>query len=218
MAAESITSASDSELLGIAINLHSTIEGNEAAYGLTAGFTASLEASKNSFETALANHNAKQAEAKAQTALKESVRDGLEALIRDARRLAKAGKISESLLASMGIPSPSQAAPANATVPAGMVDTRERLRDTISWTDAASLNNKRKPRGTMGAEIWVKVDGPPPGDEKDCTFLTLDAFTPYLAEYEPADAGKTAHYMLRWRMRDGAVSAFGETISATITG
>lgn len=69
----------------------------------------------------------------------------------------------------------------------------------------------------MGAEIWVKIDGSPPGDEKECTFLTLDAFTPYLAKYGPENAGKTAHYMLRWRMRDGAVSAWGETVSSTIT-
>jgi len=64
----------------------------------------------------------------------------------------------------------------------------------------------------------VKIDGPPPADEKDVVFLTLDAFTPYVAEYGGDRAGKTAHYMLRWRMRDGSVGAWGETVSATITG
>jgi len=57
-----------------------------------------------------------------------------------------------------------------------------------------------------------------PGSEKECVFLTLDAFTPYLAEYDAVDSNKTAHYMVRWRLRDGSVSAWGETISATITG
>jgi len=32
------------------------------------------------------------------------------------------------------------------------------------------------------------------------------------------DAGKMAHYVLRWRMRDGSVGAWGDTVSATITG
>lgn len=32
-----------------------------------------------------------------------------------------------------------------------------------------------------------------------------------------ADGGKMAHYMLRWRMRDGSTGAWGETVSATIT-
>lgn len=59
---------------------------------------------------------------------------------------------------------------------------------------------------------------PSAGNEKDCVFLSLDTLTPYTAEYEPVDAGKTAHYMLRWSMRDGSVTAWGETVSATITG
>ena len=42
--------------------------------------------------------------------------------------------------------------------------------------------------------------------------------TPYVAEYDGADAGKMAHYMLRWRMRDGSTTAWAETVSATITG
>jgi hypothetical protein len=48
-------------------------------------------------------------------------------------------------------------------------------------------------------------------------FLGLDTKTPYVAHFEPEDAGKTAYYMLRWLMADGSVSAWGETISATIT-
>jgi hypothetical protein len=70
----------------------------------------------------------------------------------------------------------------------------------------------------MGAEIWVKIDGTPPGSEKDCTFLAVDSATPYVAEYDAAEGGKTAHYMIRWRMRDGSLGAWGETVSATITG
>lgn len=87
-----------------------------------------------------------------------------------------------------------------------------------SWIEAATPDNKRRPRGAMGAEIFVKLDGPPPADEKQCTFLTVDSAMPYLAQYEGADAGKMAHYMLRWRMRDGSVKAWSETISATIIG
>jgi hypothetical protein len=91
------------------------------------------------------------------------------------------------------------------------------LRHTINFTDAASPAIKRRPRGVIGCEIWVKIDGPPPGDEKDCTFLALDTATPYVAEYSPEQAGKTAHYLLRWQLRDGSRTAFGETVSATIT-
>ena len=84
--------------------------------------------------------------------------------------------------------------------------------------DAASPDNKKRPRGSIGCEIFVKLDGPPPVDEKECTYLALDSATPYLTEYLGTDAGKMAHYMLRWRMQDGTTSAWAETLSATITG
>jgi len=55
-------------------------------------------------------------------------------------------------------------------------------------------------------------------NEKDCWFLALDSATLYLPEYSGSDAGKIAHYMLRWRMQDGSLGPWGETVSATITG
>lgn len=177
-----------------------------------------LKTLKDIFTAGLTDHVAKQAAAKAATQTKDGQRVTLEALLRVVRNIAKAAGASAAALAALGIPTSSGTAPSNATVPAGSVNTSQRLRHTLQWTDAAALDNKRKPRGVMGCEIWVKLDGPPPTDEKECTFLTLDAFTPYLAEYEGADAGKMAHYLIRWRMKDGSVSAWGETISATITG
>jgi hypothetical protein len=215
---DSISGASDSELLTIATNLHTTIATTPTVFGLTAAFATALEGARDDFDQELTLHVTKQAAAKSQRLTKDQMRSALEVFVRDARTLAKAAKTSEANIASMGIPSQSAAAPANATVPAASVDTRERLRHTISFRDHAFPENKRKPRGTVGAEIWVKVGETAPGNEKDCVFLTLDTLTPHVAEYEPTDAGKTAHYMLRWSMRDGSVSAWGETVSATITG
>ncbi|MBX3294187.1 MAG: hypothetical protein KF762_00505 [Acidobacteria bacterium] len=209
---------SDAELVDVADQVIAAMTPNPGKYQSSAGVVAQLTAERNTFETDLTAHVAAQAAAKSATATKEASRDVLEAAIRSIRNIAKAGGTSQADMDALGIPSSSGAAPSNATVPAGAIDTSERLRHTISWTDAASLDNKRKPRGTMGCEIWLKLDGPPPVDEKECTFLTLDSKTPYLAEYSGTDAGKMAHYLLRWRMNDGSVSAWGETVSATITG
>lgn len=218
MPADSIASLSDSELLAMATNMLSKVNSSPTTYGLTVTYAAELDAKRDQFNTELNDHVTKQADAKAQTLKKDNARSVLESIIRDGRNLAKAAKIPEAVYAELGIPSGSAPAPSNVTVPSALIDMRERLRHKLSWTDAASLDNKKKPRGVMGAEIWVKIGDPPPGNEKDCVFLTLDAFTPYVAEYDPADAGKMAHYMIRWRMRDGSVSAWGETVSATITG
>jgi hypothetical protein len=216
--ADNIQGLSDSALLDIATQVITAMTADPTLYGATAAVVTDLTTIRNQFNSEFMAHVSAQAAAKAATATKDATRDGLEAAIRSIRNIAKATGTTEANMSSLGIPSSSAAAPPSATVPAGAVNTSERLRHTIDWTDAGSLDNRRKPRGTMGAEIWLKLDGAPPTDEKDCTFLTLDAFTPYLAEYAGSDAGKMAHYMLRWRMRDGSVGAWGETVSATITG
>ncbi len=104
--------------------------------------------------------------------------------------MSKVGGAAKSDMAALGIPVQSEKAPANATRPAVRVDTGQRLQHTIHWTEEATPDNKRKPRGAMGAEIWAKFDGPPPIDETECTFLTLDAFTPYKKNIPEQTAAK----------------------------
>ena len=41
---------------------------------------------------------------------------------------------------------------------------------------------------------------------------------PHTADYAGDDAGKMVHYMARWKMRGGETLAFGERVSATVTG
>ena len=216
--ADSIATASDSELLNIANQVIEAIQTTPAKYGLTAAFVTAMQGARDNFDNDLTGHVAQQASAKAQTVKKNGSRDIIAGFVRDSNTSAKAAKASEADIALMGIPSSSQAAPANATVPLAMIDTSKRLHHTISFRDAGTPDNKKKPRGVVGAEIWVKIGSPEPAGVKDCVFLGLDTLTPYTANYEAEEAGKMAYYMLRWNMRDGTLTPFGETVSATITG
>lgn len=217
--ADSIASASDSELIDIATQCFNAMNGNLANYpGVVQTQVDDLKVFYQTFGTDLNDHVAKQAAAKSATQTKEASRDIVEDQIRVLRNIAKVAGASEANMAALGIPTTSSKAPSNATRPSGRVDTSQRLQHTLHWTEETTADNKRKPLGAMGAEIWVKLDGPPPVDESECMFLTLDAFTPYLKEYAGADAGKMAHYMFRWRMRDGQTKSWSETVSATITG
>ena len=215
--AKGITGLSDNELLAVANQMATVLAANPANYGTTAPDVTAFQAFIDGFESELAAQAAALAASKAATVNKETARTTVESQMRSFRDTGKL-TAKDSEMAALGLPASSDPSP-NATVPTAAVNTSERLRHTLSWSDAAApVGSKKRPRGAMGAEIWVKIDGPPPGSEKDCTYLALDSATPYLAEYDSADAGKTAHYMLRWRMRDGATGAFGETVSATITG
>ena len=101
-----------------------------------------------------------------------------------------------------------------------MVDTSQRLRHEIRFADEASPTSRAKPAGIMGCEIWVKVSATgeaAPSSADELSFLSLDTASPYIAEYDGANGGKTAHYMLRWVKSGGEKGPWSETISATIT-
>ena len=47
-----------------------------------------------------------------------------------------------------------------------------------------------------GCEIWCAIS--PAATIADASYLATDTATPYLATFDAADAGKPAHYFLRW--------------------
>lgn len=65
-------------------------------------------------------------------------------------------------------------------------------------------------------ETWVKMDGPPPVDPGELTFLAVDTRAPYTRDYDGAQGGKPAHYMLRWVNSRGEVGPWSATVTATI--
>lgn len=93
------------------------------------------------------------------------------------RKLLDANGGAASKYAALGIPQAESVGPTTTTVPVATVDTSERLRHTIRWADSATPSSKRRPRGTIGIEIWRKIDGPLSGSELDCEFLALDTET-----------------------------------------
>lgn len=220
--ADFIERAGDSVLLAESTQFLATVNGSTlSTLGLTAAQVTALETAIAEFQIALDQHIAAQAAAKSKTQAKDEKRDALEQLLRQFLRVIKAQEAtSESDLSNFGqiATGGSYEALSNPTRPTGNVDTSERLRHTINFADEATPDQRRKPAGTLGCEIYAKYGGAPPTDEKECVFVSLDTATPYLNAFDGADAGKMVHYMLRWILKDGSRSAWSETISATVTG
>ncbi len=216
--AKSLQDLSDPELIDVANQLIAALTADPAAYNATPADITALTNLKDTFDTSVTSQVAAEAAKKAATATKDADRIPLELAMRTRRDVAKAHGATEAQMAATALPFGGDKVPSNATVPVASVDTSERLRHTISWTEATTPDNKRRPKGTIGAEIFVKIDGPPPTDVKECTYLATDSATPYVIDYPGSEAGKMAHYMLRWAMKDGSIRAFSETVSATITG
>jgi len=171
-----------------------------------------------------ANFTAQQAAQSARQA-KDASRDQIESLIRQlVRQLQASGDVDNSERAALGITVPdtirTTAAGAISTRPIGAVDTSQRLRHEIRFTDEATPTSRAKPAGVMGCEIWVKVAAvgeAAPSSADELSFLSMDTASPYIVIYDGKDGGKTAHYMLRWVKSSGEKGPWSETISATIT-
>jgi hypothetical protein len=95
------------------------------------------------------------------------------------------------------------------------VDTSQRLRHTITFADETTPNTRAKPDGVRGCEIWSKV-GDAPASLSELSFLALDTASPYVIDYQMSDAGKAAHYMLRWANPRGEQGPWSQTVTATI--
>ena len=171
-----------------------------------------------------ANVTAQQAAQSARQA-KDDSRDTLESLVRTlVKQLQASSAVDDTERTALGITVRDKIRTAAVgditTRPIGAVDTSQRLRHEIRFSDEATPTRRAKPAGIMGCEIWVKVADPgqpAPVSADELRFVTLDTATPYIAEFDGADGGKTAHYMLRWVKSGGEKGPWSETVSATIT-
>jgi len=195
-----------------------------ADLGLVAGDVARVNAAQATWTTDYPAHTAAETAAQAARQAKDDAHAGLEGAIRPlVRRLQASPDVDNAERAAMGITVPDQELSPKGGPPTRRqvvrVDTSQRLQRMIHFADESTPTRKAKPDGVMGAEVWVKVapaGDPPPADSAELTFLAVDTQTPYTTDFDGADAGKTAHYMLRWVSTTGEKGPWSETASATV--
>lgn len=203
-------------------NLYKYASDHLAELGLTTADLAPITAARSGWTTTLADHISAQAAAQVASQAKISSREDYEALLRsfvqgvqakpdldDKHRAGLQINVRSTSRTPAGVPGSS---------PVATIDTSHRLRHTINFNDEHTPTRRAKPEGVMGCQIWVKVGDPAPTGPSQLHFLATDTATPYIAEYDEADANKVAHYMLRWENRKGEAGPWSQTVSATITG
>ncbi len=193
---------------------------NLADLGLIPPDLISITSAQGTWTLSLTAHVAAQANAQSACATKNANRTVLETSIRAlVRRLQSSPSVSDAEREALGITVADSAATAAATPttrPICRVDARQRLQHTIEFADEGTPTRKAKPAGVMGAEIWVLIGPTPPVDPSELTFLAIDTRTPYTTDFDGADGGKQAHYMLRWVNTRGETGPWSETATATI--
>lgn len=212
---------SDADLTAWIRNFLDYANANMAALKVGAADLTALQNAATDFENNFAANNAAQASAQGSRQKKDESRQDLVALARSlARQLQATATVKDSHRQSLGLnirETTRSAAAEPTTRPAATVDTSQRLRHVVSFIDEETPGSRAKPAGVMGCEVWVKIGVTPPVDPSECHYLATDTATPYTAEYDGADAGKIAHYMLRWVNTRGERGPWSQTVSATIT-
>jgi hypothetical protein len=77
----------------------------------------------------------------------------------------------------------------------------EHLIHRLWFVDSAKPASKAKPAGAASCEIRQQIaaaGAAAPTDPDTMPFLAIDTKTPYRAELDPNDVGKTAFYAMRW--------------------
>lgn len=151
---------------------------------------------------------------------KDSARNALERPARAfTQQIQKRTVTTDMQRATLGITQTAQArkpASVPTTRPIARVDTGERLTHIIHFTDEQTQTSRARPEGVMGCEIWNKIGGTAPTDQKELAFVFMDTVAPHKITYTGDDAGKVAHYMLRWINTKGEAGPWSRTVSATI--
>lgn len=220
MAQDWIPSA-DTDLTAWVGNFLTYASDNLAVLGLSPAKLVPLQSAFTLWVPAYAAHIGAQTTAQSARENKDSVRDDIETALRplvnviqatpsvtDAQRQALGITVRSATRTAVGAPT---------TRPVATVDTSQRLRHTISFVNELTPTSRAKPDGVSGCEIWVKVGNAPPADPAELRYLATDTRTPYVAEFDGVDAGKTAYYMLRWVSTRGDQGPWSQTVSGTIT-
>jgi hypothetical protein len=99
------------------------------------------------------------------------------------------------------------------------VHSTARLRHTVRFTDESTPTHRACPKGTLGAEVRLKLVAlgqPTPTGPETLRFHFLCTDGSATAQFLADAGGKTAAYMLRWVDSGGAVGPWNEVCSATV--
>lgn len=200
------------------------VNANLANLGLT-GLDAdviAMNAEGTSWDTEYPAHLSAQNAATGAKQTKDNRHGAYEIVLRRlAQRLQESAAVSDAELAAMGLtirdlePSP---IPDPTSRPVGTADTSQRLQIGLSWTDEGTPASKAKPFGVVGANIFMKLGGPPPTDLSQCEFIGFATRTPFTEQFDGTQANQTAHFILQWVGTRGGGGPISETVSATVPG
>ena len=165
MKLEDLNRLSDRDLIAALRVYQKGLAGDEATYDLMVADTTAITNSIDGFETRVDTLDTKRAETAAARGMRDNDRVSMNDLARSQMKTARlkvgndAGKLEAIGMNAYDTTATTPEAPGSA--PFALIDFGI-LRHTINFRDSAMPDKRGKPAGMLGAEIWSKIDGPPP--------------------------------------------------------
>ena len=108
------------------------------------------------------------------------------------------------------------------TCPVVIVEGAGRLTHVLRFLDEATPTSRARPRGVIGAEVWVTVEGAGAGagavgaEGGAPRFVALATSAPARVTFDAREGGKTAAYILRWVSTTGERGPWSRVVQGTI--
>lgn len=202
-------------------NIMTQMKADKDKFAMSNDSDAELSSLQAEWNARNVEHLDKQSKAAAARVAKDEKREEFEAALRrqvKATQSAPGVTDADRALLRITIRDTQPTAPAApATRPVVQVDTSQRLRHKLAVTDELTPTSRSKPKGSSYYEVWVKVGDPAPTDASQLRFVDTSTTSAFVVDYEGTDAGKTAHYMVRWVNSRKEKGPWSQTVSATIT-
>ncbi len=234
----------DGDFTAWANHYYAAMEAFYDEHGFDPALLADLKDALGAWNERYRSHVAARAAAEGARAAKDDARAALEREVRPVTNFVQGyPKTTDADRATIGITvrdTSGTHTPTPTTRPLARVESGNRLTHTLRFTDESTPTRRAKPRGVQGAEVWLALadphDPPPPlnigggtGDVRGGTgvppvsgspapyrFLSLSSRGSLHADFESADAGKTAYYALRWVSTRGEKGPWSEVTTATV--
>ena len=178
------------------ITLIAYITANRAALGVSTGDLTALTAGQTAWTAAYATHQATQAQALSDRQAKDDARADYTTLIRaTVGQMQKNPAVTDTQRQAMSLTVPDTTrtpAAVPTSRPLVKIDTSERLRHTLTFTDEATPTSRAKPAGVAACEVWLLTGTTAPAGPDAMHLQAVDKSSPYIMEFDSADGGKTA--------------------------
>lgn len=216
--------SSDDDLDLYATNFLNWLNFNFALVGLTGADLAPLQAENTAWLVDFPAFKNLRTQFKAATQTKDGRRKNMVAAIRVlAQRIQTYPGTTDAIRTILGLTIPGSGAPppppGSIPRPLPTVKSTNKLEQVVRWKNEATGRTPNPP-GFYGVQVFLKIGDPPTGID-DMELAGVDSANPYTRDFDAADAGKTAHWVLRYTQNSEGSGAFGpqsEVESATILG